>query len=52
MNYLESIKKYTSGEITLEEVNAALAGSGYHLDPGQNTLTEEPFDAEKPEIIR
>lgn len=41
MSYLESIKKYTAGEITLEEVNAALTGSGYHLEPGQNTLTEE-----------
>lgn len=41
MSNLEIIKKYTAGEATLEETNAALAGSGYHLDPGKNTLTEE-----------
>lgn len=41
MSNLESIKKYTAGEMTLEEVNAALAGSGYHLDPGKNALTED-----------
>lgn len=39
----EIIKKYTSGEATLEETNAAMAsaGAGFHLDPGRNTLTEE-----------
>lgn len=41
MSNLESIKKYTAGEITLEEVNAALVGSGYHLEPGKNALTED-----------
>lgn len=45
MSNLENIKKYTAGEITLEEVNAALAGSGYHLDPGKNALTEEEIRA-------
>lgn len=39
----EIIKKYTSGEATLEETNAALkeAGAGFYLDPGKNTLTEQ-----------
>lgn len=41
MNATESIRKYTAGEMTLEEVNAALSGSGYHLDPGKNALTED-----------
>lgn len=37
---LEIISKYTAGETTLEEANAALAGSGVCLDPEKNTLTE------------
>lgn len=38
----EIIGKYTAGEKTLEETNAALkeAGAGLHLDPEKNTLTE------------
>ncbi|WP_298024672.1 hypothetical protein [uncultured Dysosmobacter sp.] len=39
-NIHEIISKYTAGETTLEEANAALAGSGIHLDPEKNTLTE------------
>lgn len=39
----EMISKYTAGEATLEETNAALreAGAGLHLDPEKNVLTEE-----------
>ena len=35
--------KYTSGEATLEETNAALAaeGSSLRLDPGKSALTEQ-----------
>ena len=38
----EAILKYTSGEATLEETNAALeaAGINLRLDPGKNELTE------------
>lgn len=38
----EAILKYTRGESTLEETNAALeaAGSGFRIDPGKNELTE------------
>jgi len=38
----EIILKYTSGEATLEETNAALeaAGINLRLDPGKNELTE------------
>lgn len=38
----EIIKAYTAGENGLEETNAALkeAGAGYHLEPGQNELTD------------
>lgn len=41
-NIAEIINKYTAGEKTLEETNAALkeAGAGLHLDPEKNVLTE------------
>lgn len=47
MNITEIIGKYTSGEATLDETNAALkeAGSGLHLDPNKNKLTEEEIRA-------
>ena len=43
MNVTEIILKYTAGEATMEETNAALkeAGSGLYLDPMKNVLTEE-----------
>lgn len=43
MNVTEIILKYTAGEATLEETNAALkeAGSSLQLDPMKNVLTEE-----------
>jgi len=34
------LNKYTAGEVTLEETNAALEGSGIRLDPERNVLTE------------
>lgn len=42
MNINEIISKYTTGEATVEETNAALkeAGAGFHLEPGKNVLTE------------
>ncbi len=42
-NITEIILKYTAGEATLEETNAALkeAGSGLSLNPEKNVLTEE-----------
>ena len=42
-NHTDIILKYTAGEATLEETNAALkeAGSGLHLNPAKNILTEE-----------
>lgn len=41
-NITEIIGKYTTGEATLENTNAALkeAGAGFHLEPGRNALTE------------
>ena len=41
-NITEIINKYTAGEATLEETNAALkaAGSSLSLDPMKNVLTE------------
>jgi len=36
----EIMSKYTTGEATLEETNAALEGFGLHLDPERNTITE------------
>ena len=43
----EIVSKYTSGEATLEETNAALQkeGADYHLDPTRNTLTAEELAA-------
>ena len=43
MNVTEIILKYTAGEATPEETNAALkeAGSDLYLDPMKNVLTEE-----------
>lgn len=39
----EILHDYTTGETDLEEANAALleAGANYHLEPGQNELTEQ-----------
>ena len=41
-NPTEIILKYTAGEATLEETNAAMkeAGVGLQLDPNKNVLTE------------
>lgn len=41
----EIIGKYTTGEKTMEETNAALEGTGIHLDPGKNVLTEPEMRA-------
>ena len=43
------INKYTAGEATLEETNAALAelGAGVHLEPGKHELTAEETAAAK-----
>ena len=41
----EILADYTAGKTTVEETNAALAGSGFHLDPGKNVLTEEEMRA-------
>lgn len=43
MNVTETILKYTAGEQTLEETNAALkeADAGFHLDPNKNNLTPD-----------
>lgn len=44
MNDINKIlKDYTTGEADLEKVNAALkeAGAGFHLEPGQNEITDE-----------
>ena len=40
MNTTEIIGRYTGGEATLEETNAALkeAKSGFHLDPERNAI--------------
>lgn len=45
----EIINKYTAGEATLEETNAALAklGAGIHLEPGKHELTAEETAAAK-----
>ena len=47
----EIIGKYTAGEKTLEETNAALAemDAGIHLEPGKNELTAEETAAAKAE---
>lgn len=39
----EILKKYTAGEMDLEEANKALkeAGASFHLDPDRNTITDE-----------
>ena len=43
----EILQDYTAGKTPLDETNAALAEneSGYHLNPGKNTLTEEEIRA-------
>lgn len=45
------INKYTAGEATLEETNAALAelNAGIHLEPGKHELTAEETAAAKAE---
>ena len=47
----EIIDKYTAGEATLEETNAALAelGAGIHLEPGKHELSAEETAAAKAE---
>lgn len=47
MSTKEIINKYTRGEATLEETNAALkeAEADFLLDPGKNDLTEEEIAA-------
>lgn len=41
-NIEETIRKYSAGELTLEDANARLkdAGAPIHLDPQRNVLTE------------
>ena len=39
MNNIEIIKKYTAGELTLDEANAKL--QGIKLNPEKNVITEE-----------
>ena len=43
MSMTEILNKYTAGQTTLEETNAALAemDAGIHLEPGKNELTAE-----------
>ena len=45
----DTINKYTAGEATLEETNAALAelNAGLHLEPGRHALTAEETAASK-----
>lgn len=40
MTATEILNKYTAGEATLEETNAALkeAGANFHLNPGKNEI--------------
>jgi hypothetical protein len=47
--YDDIIGRYTAGQATLEETNAALkeAGAGFHLDPTRNTFTGEELLATK-----
>ena len=49
MSMTEILNKYTAGQTTLEETNAALAemGAGIHLKPGKNELTAEETAAAK-----
>ena len=39
-NINETLHKYTAGDLTLEEANENLAGSGLYLDPNKNVITE------------
>lgn len=41
MKTIDIIKKYSIGELTLEQANAELKGKGLQLAPGKNELTEE-----------
>lgn len=43
MGINDIIKNYTSGNIPVEEANAALEaeGAGYHFEPGRNALSDE-----------
>ena len=49
MKINEILAKYTAGEATLEETNAALkkADANFHLDPMKNILTAEEVDEKK-----
>jgi hypothetical protein len=46
MNITDTIKKYTRGEATLEETNAALRemGADVYLDPAKNTIHPDEVD--------
>ena len=46
-NIEETIRKYSAGDLTLEDANARLkdAGAPIHLDPQRNVLTEEQMRA-------
>lgn len=41
MKTIDILRKYTAGEMTLEDANIVLEGKGFHLEPGKNVLTEE-----------
>lgn len=48
-NVTDILRKFTEGEVTLAEANAALAaeGAGISLDPKKNELTAEELSAVK-----
>ena len=48
-NVTDILRKFTKGELTAAEANAALAaeGAGLSLDPKKNELTEEEISAVK-----
>lgn len=41
MKTIDILKKYTEGELTLQQANAELKDKGMKLVPGKNELTEE-----------
>lgn len=51
MTTIEAIRKYSVGEMTLEEVNKFLdeIKAGYHIDPYKNCFTPEEIKATKAE---
>lgn len=40
-NVTDTLRKYSAGELTLEEANGKLKGSSLYLDPKKNVITEE-----------